>query len=244
MSINRTHVNRPPFCNCIYRWTEDDIEVASSAAIHFVKAFYKSMDNVVERLPLLGQFYTDRSTLTWNGTKRTGLAEIGDLLANVPPSASEVLSVDCQPIAGTPFPRLLVTVQGAQTHVPPSTLTSQPLTSRLVAAFYTPVNEQHVYPESTQAVRPEEVPPLVYASGLGSKGRSQNGGTGDAVPAPTLSAKDREDLLPRMFYEVFVLANVDEVPGPGPGPDGTVPPPSGGQQPTYTILSDTFRFVG
>ncbi|KAJ9112251.1 hypothetical protein QFC22_006335 [Naganishia vaughanmartiniae] len=108
----------------------------------------------------------------------------------------------------------------------------------MAAAFYTPVNEEHVYPEFTAAVRPEEVPPLIAS--FGNKSRSQNGAEGTAVP--TLSAKDREELLPRMFYEVFVLANVDEV--PVPGPDGTIPPPSGSQQPRYTILSDTFRFVG
>lgn len=70
-------------------------------------------------------------------------------------------------------------------------------------------------------------------------------------------------MLPRMFHEVFVLANVDEV--PVPGPDGVVGPPLGSQQPKvshawdsdevalmltpvilfqYTILSDTFRFIG
>lgn len=106
------------------RWTDDDLEVASAAAIHFIKAFYKSMDNVVERLPvclslplfnpslrlilpahlqLLARFYSDRSTMIWNGTKATGMSEIGDLLKDVPPSHSEPLSVDCHPIAGTPL---------------------------------------------------------------------------------------------------------------------------------------------
>lgn len=42
----------PSSANLSRRWTEQDVELASTAAIHFVKAFYKSMDNVVERLPV------------------------------------------------------------------------------------------------------------------------------------------------------------------------------------------------
>jgi hypothetical protein len=47
--LSRCPDSRFPLRN---RWTDEDIEVASAAAIHFVKAFYKSMDNVVERLPV------------------------------------------------------------------------------------------------------------------------------------------------------------------------------------------------
>ncbi|KAJ9104990.1 hypothetical protein QFC20_004430 [Naganishia adeliensis] len=231
-----------------HTWTEEDIELASTAAIHFIKAFYKSMDNVVERLPegrkesadaveqLLGRFYSDRSTLVWNGTKATGLMEIGDLVKDVPPSHNEVLSVDCHPIS----------VQGSSTHVSPAQLSSQPLTTRLAKAFYTPTNEDHTYPDIPDAVRPEEVPEVPLRMGQSRDRRAR----GDSPPplnnnsaaAAAVSQKDRDDLLPRMFHEVFVLANVEEV--PTLSADGVPVPPVGGQQPQYTILSDTFRFVG
>ncbi|KAI5449697.1 hypothetical protein NCC49_004158 [Naganishia albida] len=234
--------------NLTHTWTEDDVEIASTAAIHFVKAFYKSMDNVVERLPLLGRFYTDRSTLIWNGTKATGLMEIGDLLKDVPPSHNEILSVDCHPIAGTPFPRLLVTVQGSATHLPPATLSAAPLTTKLAKAYYTPVNDAHQYPDIPDAVRPEEVSDHPVRQGQSrdrrARGESPTTTTSSSTnnKAAPLSQKDKEDLLPRMFHEVFVLANTEEV--PAPNAEGVVLPPTGSQQPQYVILSDTFRFVG
>lgn len=100
-----------------------------------------------------------------------------------------------------------------------------------------------MYPEFENAVRPDDVPAFVAPAGAGAgrKGRSQNGGPPPVDAAPAWSAKDRQDLLPRMFYEVFVLANVDEVvlPPQGQGPEGTVEPPTtttmvGSQQPTVS----------
>lgn len=204
---------------------------------------------------MLGRFYSDRSTLVWNGTKATGLMEIGDLVKDVPPSHNEVLSVDCHPISGTPrprssthtpttnpfskgtpFPRLLITVQGSSTHVPPAQLSSQPLTTRLAKAFYTPTNEDHTYPDIPDAVRPEEVPEVPLRMGQSRDRRAR----GDSPPpnnsvaaAGAVSQKDRDDLLPRMFHEVFVLANVEEV--PTLSADGVPVPPVGGQQPQVSL---------
>ena len=132
---------------------------------------------------------------------------------------------------GTPFPRLLITVQGAATHVPPSSLTSQPLTTRLAKAFYTPVNEDHVYPDIQDAVRPEEVPELPIRMGQSrdrrARGSPPPNDTNNSNPA--LTQKDKDDLLPRTFHQVFVLANTDEV--PSLDADGAPVPPAGSQQP-------------
>ncbi|GHJ90015.1 hypothetical protein NliqN6_6417 [Naganishia liquefaciens] len=226
-----------------HSWTDDDVHVASSAAIHFIKAFYQSMDNVVERLPLLARFYSDRSTMIWNGTKATGMSEIGALIKDVPPSRTDPLSVDCHPIAGTPYPRLLITVQGLVTHTPPAQLTSHALGTRLAKAFYTPVNDTHTYPDIPAAVHPDPVPDLLARQG-GSTRRTDDR---DGEQPPVLSQHEVKDLTPRIFHEVFVLANVDEaVSVTGTGEDGRPVPPARqpNQQPVYTILSDTFRFVG
>lgn len=53
--------------------------------------------------------------------------------------------------------------------------------------------------------------------------------------AAPLSQKDKEDLLPRMFHEVFVLANTEEV--PTPNAEGVVLPPTGSQQPQVSASS-------
>jgi hypothetical protein len=80
---------------------------------------------------LLGRFYSDRSTLIWNGTKATGLMEIGDLLKDVPPSHNELLSVDCHPIAGTPRG-----TPAPRTSTNPSFLHIQELPSRAFSSLF------------------------------------------------------------------------------------------------------------
>lgn len=137
--------------------------------------------------------------------------------------------------AGTPFPRLLITVQGSVTHLPPSHLTSAPLTTKLAKAFYTPVNDEHAYPEIPDAVRPEEVSEVPLRQGQSRDRRARGDSPPTGASAPALSQKDKEDLLPRMFHEVFVLANPEEV--PVANAEGGVVPPTGSQQPQVSTLS-------
>jgi hypothetical protein len=101
---------------------------------------------------------------------------------------------------GTSPPRLMCTVTGTLHIIPPSQLTSQPI-SASAAAYYLPVPPTAPL---TDAVLPNDVPLHPSQTGGPAVGPKSKRGIGK-------SATDKEkEALPRLFHQAFLLASEDE----------------------------------
>lgn len=149
---------------------------------------------------LLGKLYRPHSELVWNGNKILTLEGIGGFFSRMPPTRHEVQAVDCHPLAGTSPPRLMISVSGLLHVVPPSSLTSQPITPA-AAAYYA---ADPGAPPIPDPVLVQPVPPHPATSThTTAAGKKRTGLKKD------MSSREKEE-LPRTFVQTFVLAATGE----------------------------------
>lgn len=76
----------------------------------FADKYYKQLDSN-DRASLVG-FYTNTSSIVWNGKKYIGLGQIKFILDQIPPSKHHIDTVDCQPSFVDNEQRFLIIVNG------------------------------------------------------------------------------------------------------------------------------------
>ncbi|KAF8921908.1 hypothetical protein CPB85DRAFT_1265070 [Mucidula mucida] len=91
------------------------IDTVTRAADTFTRLYYTAYDSY-NRLRDLPNFYRPSSSITWNGTSKTGVDGLKELITNMPPTKHDMQSFDCHPVPGTSPPSLLLTVSGNVTH--------------------------------------------------------------------------------------------------------------------------------
>jgi NTF2-related export protein 1/2 len=105
-----------------------DLLLANDAGEQFPKLFYQTLDNNRQHLP---GFYTDGSTVVWNGNLYKGTRAVVEFYSSLPNSNHMLLSVDCQPMRGQQSgeAKLLVSCAGQVTfggkNLTPSDFTHQ-----------------------------------------------------------------------------------------------------------------------
>ena len=68
---------------------------ASDAAEQFSNIYYNTFD---KQRHLLSKLYTNLSTVIWNGNAYHGQSKINEFFINLPGTAHELSTVDCQPV--------------------------------------------------------------------------------------------------------------------------------------------------
>ncbi len=75
------------------------IDTVTRAADTFTRLYYTAYDSY-NRLRDLPNFYRPSSSITWNGTSKTGVDGLKELITNMPPTKHDMQSFDCHPVPG------------------------------------------------------------------------------------------------------------------------------------------------